>query len=128
MNPIEALVKIQMIKAQAVKKITSIPYMLPEDYEDITSWPTELAEKVLAEMRYRCKMPLIKDGKVCPWCLETYFSDTDCVRCKYAKRHGNCDKGSSDYSCITGLAYSSIIKLPRVNLKIQKILKEHNNG
>lgn len=124
MNPIEALVRIQIVKAQAIKKFTDIPYMLPKDYEELISCPTELAWRILFEMRHLYKIKLIGDSKVCPWCIETDFSDNFCIRCKYAGRHGDCNNISSDYSRIIELANCGLVELPRVNLKIQKILKE----
>lgn len=124
MNPNETLVLIQTMKAKAIKKITDIPYMLPGDYKELISWPVKTAELVLFKMRYYYKISLIGDSKVCPWCIETRFNCTNCIQCKYAERHGECNKSFSDYSRITVLASSSIVGLPGVHFEIQETLKE----
>lgn len=133
MNPHETLIKIQMVKAQGIKKFTNVPYMLPEDYEELYSWPVILVKAILIEMDHRIRINITStDVNLCPWCQRFSAYCSKSTRCGYAKRHMACWEHNSDYTRILkeirhpySYPYGDLIRLPRVLKKIKCLIKEY---
>lgn len=95
----EKLIKIQEIKAEAIKIDCGLNcYFNEEDKKDLESWSNKQCKKVLDSMKESINEHFTFIVDYCPWCIR---NSINCENCTYQKRHGVCDGDEdNDYSKI----------------------------